>query len=433
MINQKSVAAVNASKFGDHFTKPLYNSYCFSNIPQTVKNLLADEHKPALPDDVLGDLPKSYNKVILFFVDAFGWRFFERYSDKYPFLKRIVDKGVVSKITSQFPSTTPAHVTAIHTGVPVGKSGIYEWFFYEPNIDSVIAPLLFSYAGDKARETLLRDGHDPKDVFPKVNIYKDLAKYGVKSFVYQQAEFTPSPFGDVVFEGAKVFPYHSFEEVFTQMTTDLLADNEKAYHFFYSDIIDHAGHVHGPSSPEFEAAVDAFFTAAETLFFQQLSGKLKDTIFLMTADHGQMEINPATTYYLNLEIPDFVKYVKTNKKGVPLIPAGAPRDMFLYIKEEYLDEVHTMLQKKYKDVAEVHKVQPFIDDEFFCAGKPSQVFLSRAANLVILPYKNQSFWWYERDKYLQLMYGHHGGMSKEEMETTFFALSDFDHTSPSIF
>src|SRR5436190_19101580 len=152
MLNTTSLNAVSSSTFSQQSVKPLYNSYCFSNIPQTISFLLTGEGNSALPLDVFGNLPTEYDKVILFFVDAFGWRFFERYAEKYEFLKTILNVGVVSKMTSQFPSTTAAHTTTIHTGLNVGQSGIYEWQYYEPIVDDIILPLFFSYARDKKRD-----------------------------------------------------------------------------------------------------------------------------------------------------------------------------------------------------------------------------------------------------------------------------------------
>src|SRR5689334_10518856 len=141
MINQESVMAVNASKLNERFGKPLYQTYCFSQIPQTIYRLLTGEGDNGLPASALGNLPERYDKVILLFVDAFGWRFFERYCESYPFLKRIAAQGVVSKLTTQFPSTTAAHTTTIHSGLPISESGIFEWSYYEPVVDRIIAPL----------------------------------------------------------------------------------------------------------------------------------------------------------------------------------------------------------------------------------------------------------------------------------------------------
>src|SRR5438046_5084031 len=162
MLNTTSLNAVNSSTFLQQSVKPLYDSYCFSNIPQTIEFLLTGEGQSGLPLDVFGSLPTRYDKVILFFVDAFGWRFFERYAEKYEFLKTMLAHGVVSKMTSQFPSTTAAHATCIHTGLNVGQSGVYEWNYYEPMVDEIISPLLFSYAGDKERNTLKRSPFPPE-------------------------------------------------------------------------------------------------------------------------------------------------------------------------------------------------------------------------------------------------------------------------------
>src|SRR2546425_9724707 len=140
MLNAASLNAVNSSKFSQRFVKPLFDSYCFSNIPQTIESLLTGQVKSSLPLDVFTGMPTKYNKIILFFIDGFGWRFFERCADKYPLLKTLLTHGVVSKMTSQFPSTTAAHVTSIHTGLNVAQSGIYEWNYYEPLIDDMISP-----------------------------------------------------------------------------------------------------------------------------------------------------------------------------------------------------------------------------------------------------------------------------------------------------
>lgn len=427
MINQKSVDAVNASKFGEQFTKPLYNSYCFSNIPQTVKNLLAGEGKQALPDDVLPSGMKQYDKVVLFFIDSFGWRFFEKYQEKYPFLQRIIKNGVASKITSQFPSTTPAHVTCIHTGLPVGESGVYEWIYYEPKVDAMISPLMFTYgkyAGVVKRRDMLKEtGIQPNEIYPNQTVYNDLKAHGIPSYLFQHIEYTPSPYSDVVFDGANIYPYMTLPQGLSNLSELLMKNkDEKGYYFLYFDKVDTMCHKYGPNSPQFEAEVDACMTILERLFMEKMSGKLKDTLFLMTADHGQSEIDPATTANINVLYPDTIKYFKTTKQGEIMAPAGATRDMFLYIKDEYLDEAASFYKEKLAGKAEVHYVKDLIDQGFFGPGKLSDVFLSRVANLVILPYRYESVWWYEKGSSEQIYFGHHGGLTPQEMETILFAI-----------
>src|SRR5579883_1106344 len=175
MLNTTSLNTVNNSTFSQQFVRPRYDSYCFSNLPATIAWLLTGQGAPALPPDVFGELPTRCEQIILVFIDAFGWRFFERCAERHPLLKTAITEGVVSKLTSQFPSTTAAHVTSIHTGLNVGQSGIYEWHYYEPQLDDIISPLLFSYARDGlTRETLKPTGVSPAALFPQQTFYRAL-------------------------------------------------------------------------------------------------------------------------------------------------------------------------------------------------------------------------------------------------------------------
>ena len=93
------------------FLKPRYDTGGFAGIPNRIKEAFASG---------------SYDAVVLFLVDGFGWRFFERFQDT-PFIKRIARDGTIEKLTSQFPSTTAAHLTTIHTGLPVGVCAAAEY------------------------------------------------------------------------------------------------------------------------------------------------------------------------------------------------------------------------------------------------------------------------------------------------------------------
>src|SRR4051794_15045610 len=111
MINQGSIQAVRDAQWNEHFIKPLYDSYCFSLLPTLVQSLFpgstADQvQSRELQNRLLGSLAGQYDRVVLFFIDAFGWRFFEKYADDYPFLSRFIKEGCATKLTSQFPSTT---------------------------------------------------------------------------------------------------------------------------------------------------------------------------------------------------------------------------------------------------------------------------------------------------------------------------------------
>ncbi|MFT3891856.1 MAG: alkaline phosphatase family protein [Anaerolineales bacterium] len=169
------------------FIKPRYDSGGYAGIPNRIKEAFAS---------------RNYDAVVLFLVDGFGWRFYERFQDA-AFIQRIAKYGKIEKLTSQFPSTTAAHVTTIHSGLPVGESGIYEWVYFEPQADAVIAPLLFSYAGTAERDTLRPAKIEPSSLYPRGTFYPDLRTMGVEPYVFGIRDYTPSTYSRVVMAGAE--------------------------------------------------------------------------------------------------------------------------------------------------------------------------------------------------------------------------------------
>ena len=419
MLNLASLNTVNTAKFSQRFVRPLYDSYCFSNLPATIDFLLTGQKSPMLPLDVLGNLPTKYNTVIFFFIDAFGWRFFERYAEKYAFLKTVSSQGVVSKLTSQFPSTTAAHVTCMHTGLNVGQSGVYEWNYYEPLVDDIISPLLFSYARDKIlRDTVKKASISPKQFFPNQTFYQTLQSRGVASHILQYQSYTPSTYSDIVFQGAAVHPYTTLQDALTTLTHLLVNQPQTAptYYFFYFDRIDAACHNHGPFSRQFEDEVDRLLTTLAQTFYKSVRGKTGNTLLMMSADHGQVEVDPRKTYYLNRQVPGIRRYLKTNQRANLLVPAGSARDMFLHVKDEYVDTLILDLKQRMAGRAEVYRTSELLAQNFFGRQPPSRLLLDRIGNVVILPYKHESVWWYEEGVFSMHFYGHHGGLTPEEME-----------------
>ena len=380
---------------------PLYDSGGFASLPQRISEQL---------------LSNRYEAVVFFLIDGFGWRFFERFQDE-PFLKQISHSGSVTKLTSQFPSTTAAHITTIHTGMPVGEHGIFEWYYYEPLLDRVIAPLLYSYAGTSQRDTLKPAGVKASQLYPTTTLYPPLKKKGVTATIFQQREYTPSTYSEAVDKGAKAFGYRTLPEALTNLAGRLADAKPPAYFFCYFDRIDAIGHEYGPDSTQMDAEILVFLLTMERIFLKAMAGNRKKILFLLTADHGQVETDPHTTIYINRD-PAFAgieNFLRSNRLGELIVPAGSARDFFLYIKDGRVEEAQAFLASRLEGLAEVRKVTSMMDAGYF-GPIISPKLRGRAGDLVILPYRGQSVWWYEKDKFEQKFYGHHGGLTKEELE-----------------
>ena len=403
---------MNRAGFGDRFVRPLGGDASFAALPATIEYALSGIGHP------IPAISGRYDRVVLVLIDAFGWRFFGRH-ERHPLLRRLAKDGVVVRLSSQFPSTTTAHLTTVHTGLPVGETGLYEWFMYEPSLDRIIAPLLFSYAGDDTRGTLLADHVRPDVLFPFGTLYQRLAAEGVRSFAFQDAAFTPSPYSSAMFNGATLRGEQSLAAMLVG-ATDAVDRCTPSYAFVYDGSVDAVGHQFGPSSGRFDAQTDSVLTTIDEVLLPRLARLGGSTLLLITADHGQVDIDPATTINVNVEWPEILDHLLRGKDGRPLAPAGSVRDLFLHVGDDSVEPVCHHLGRRLHGRAEVHAVADLIDAGLF--GTVTQRLRDRVGNVAVLPYASESVWW-DDPRLARGWLGGHGGLLADEVDTFVAALS----------
>jgi len=350
----------------------------FADLPGLVEKLLA-----------------RHDRVALVYFDAFGWRFFERHGEHALFRNAEAEKW-----ESQFPSTTTAHTTTIHTGLPVGEHGLYEWHVYEPRLDRLITPLWFCFAGDDRHDTLLAAGLRPEDVFPFPTLYERL---GVPCHVEMPASFAWSPPNSRLLSGADVYgfglPAHGLGRL-----ARALAGEERAYGTIYLPALDALMHAEGPESPGAAPVIEATLTAIATARWAE------GTCVLLTADHGMAAISPERTSYVNVVWPELSRHLEHGADGEPLAPAGSARDLFLHVVPERLDDVRVELSRRLEGKADVRRV----DDGLF--ADVGAALRERLANLVVLPHEGEAAYWLDPPRFEQRFRGQHGGLTANEME-----------------
>lgn len=419
MINADSVRAVEGAVWRGRFRAPLYESYSFLQVPRLIPSLF--DTPDAVAQRLLGPLAAPYDTVMLVMLDAFGWRFIRRYQDRYPFLQRFLTDGMVTRLTSQFPSTTAAHVTAIHTGLPVNQSGIYEWFMYEPSIERVIMPLYYSFAGDTSPNMLEQAGFRPDQIFPERTIYQSLAAQSVRSHVFQHQSIAHSNPTRALTAGAQRHAFPDLASGLRDLAGTARIEAGPAYSFFYWGQIDAEGHRHGPDSPRFEAEADRTLRLLEEVLMTELAGMTRKALLLVTADHGLVGVPRQRMLYLNHSLPEAVDWLQRTVSGTVIPPSGSPRDMVMHVAEERLEEARDQISAHLKGCAEVVLVSELAAEGFFGAGEASPAFTNRMGNLMVIPYENHAVWWdaYYRPTFI----GWHGGLAPAEMDTELLALA----------
>ena len=74
-----------------------------------------------------------------------------------------------------------------------------------------------------------------------------------------------------------------------------------------------------------------------------------------------------------------------------------------------LEDAQDYLARRLAGRAVVYRTADLIAAGFFGVAPVSETFLGRVGNLVVLPYRGEAVWWYEKDRFEQKYFGHHGG------------------------
>ncbi|HEU5216942.1 MAG TPA: alkaline phosphatase family protein [Gaiellaceae bacterium] len=359
-------------------------SRCFDELPGLIETSLAE-----------------HSRVVLIYFDAFGWRFLERHGD-HP----LFSGADVERWSARFPSTTTVHSTTIHSGLPLGEHGLYEWNVLEPRLNRLVTPLWFSFAGDDRPGTLRDIGLAPHDLFPEQTLYRRLLP--VPSHVAMPSGIAHSQTSKALLGDATVHPFDDTVEGLRLLCRALAAE-ERAYGTIYLGDADALMHMVGPDAPEVAALMQATLSAiAEALWPE-------GTIVLLTADHGMEAISPERTAYVNVVWPELEQHLVEGADGKPLAPAGSCRDLFLHVLPERLDEVAARLGELLEGVAALRKVETLIAEGLF-GPSVTEALTSRLANLVVLPEPGEAAYWLEPGRFEQRFFGQHGGLTANEME-----------------
>ncbi|HET7568235.1 MAG TPA: alkaline phosphatase family protein [Gaiellaceae bacterium] len=350
---------------------------------------------PALVEELMG----GHERVVLVYFDAFAWRFAERHAG-HPLLR----EAEVERWASQFPSTTAVHTTTIHTGLPVGEHGIYEWHVYEPRLDRLVTPLWHCFAGDPERDTLFRAGLEGADLFPFETLYE---RWEWPSHVAQPAAYAFSPASRCLLRGATVHPFRPVSEGLGLLARALAAE-ERGYATIHLPELDTHMHLAGPDSPDVDRIVGATLDAIRAAPWP--SG----TAVLVTSDHGMAAISPERTSYVNVVWPELPEHLVHGADGKPLAPAGSARDLFLHVLPDRLDEVAARLGTLLEGKADVRRVDELVAEGLF--GEVGERLRARLANLVVLPHPGEAAYWLEPGRFEQRFLGQHGGLWPDEAE-----------------
>lgn len=396
---------------------PQYEGYCFSNIPAAMQYLFGLRATSSLSPifDKAGIAPARQQKVVALLLDGFGWNQWLKYADRYEFLKRFAEKGVLAPVTAVFPSTTSSAVTTIHSGLTPQEHGLPEWWVYFEELQQIIITLLFRPLDGDRVDQLLESGASPRILFDGNTWYKALGESGIPAFNLINDAFKNSAYSSVVLKDSTVVPFMEASGLVKTLCSKLAEVASPAYFLAYWGEIDGVAHDCGVHSEPYLAELELLMPLLQKEFIERLPGKVaEETVLMVFADHGQINVDPKDTIYLN-KFPKLVENLRTGSDGEKILPWGSARDVFLAVEEGRLDEMVGFLTEALEGKVRVLKTDEALRDGMFGHGDLHAKFRSRLGDILLLPEGNLTLW-YERPYRKKFrMLGMHGGLSPDEM------------------
>ncbi|MCY0859095.1 MAG: alkaline phosphatase family protein [Sulfolobaceae archaeon] len=332
-------------------------------------------------------------RFLLILVDGLGYDLFTKVYRTQQI------KGVeVVKGYTVFPSTTATVITTLFTALTPAEHGVLGYITFSKVLGSLVNSLRYSHPSEQDRDSL-KDGLSFSKAFPEVRSYledvKDKNTVEIIPKGIEQTEFTIATHGKM----KETRTYTNYWDGIYNLRK-VLEDEKYEFVYFYIDAVDSLEHKYGALT---EPVLEAATTIVNDLI--SLAVKFKDKFStVLTADHGQVTVEKMIKFNDDRRLLEMVE--------VP--PYGDSRAIFIrsrYNVKKYLEETYPQLR--------VYDRQEIVDKRLL--GKDSPYI----PDYIAVPLDNKGYVYvFKEASELEKLKGHHGGLSKEEMEIPMVFIHD---------
>ena len=357
------------------------------NLPQSILKYFKEPTNQATLSEVDQRLLKGYNHIALVVLDGLGLNLLNLHQAETSFLRSKFE----TTLSSVFPPTTAAATTALLTGLTPYESGYLGWFQYFKEAD--IHYTIF----------MNEDYYDPKKAIPK-DFYK---RYLKRDTIFDRIAKTRKA------KTKQFFPkkvdkqgYDTFDEGLKRMI-EFQKNNQKTLSYLYSIEPDASQHQHGITSKEVSEALKSLDTSLKAA-----AEKLpKDTLLLITADHGLIDIEP-------IHLFDYHDITSTFEH----LPAGEPRATQFFIKDGMQEYFIGFFNEHFSEYFNLYTKEEFLSKKLLGEGEKSPLIDECLGDFIAIAKDRFIFKLSDEKSHL----AHHAGMTKGELDVPLFILERKD-------
>lgn len=274
-------------------TYPNYN-HSILNLMNSVLNHFGAEHTHTTLPKLDYILSKNYKNVVVMVFDAMGSKNIESILPKDSFIR----KHMIDEITSIYPPTTTAATTTLESGLAPMEHSWLGWSLHFDEVNENVN--IFINTNDKGEN--VADYHVARHYIPYKSVIDKIKDIG------NVEAYSVSPFG--------TYPINDIYELMSSVET-LCNKDEKNYIYTYWPEPDSSMHIKGILSED-----SIYWVNKIDRMVEELSGRLKDTLLIITADHGH--INGKN---------ELIENYKDITSCLKWLPSIEPRSLAFYVKE----------------------------------------------------------------------------------------------------
>lgn len=314
-------------------------------------------------------------KIFLLLVDGMGGNLIDRKLEPNCFLR----KNMIKKVSTVFPATTVAATTSIRNGKAPNENAWLGWVQYLSEVNDYIIP----FTGIGFYNDIKYGNNIMTDAIPVKSIEDELNDLNIKSRAL---------FPDFAEDGCENF------DVMCKRLVDYSNSDEYRFIYAYWDKYDANMHEYGPNSKECDDYLKYINDAIE-----KLSNNLsEDTMLIVTADHGQVEIKEE----YNLYGSKYDKYII----GKPFLEARA---CMLNIKEGMHEKFEMEFKKEFEDKFVLLNRKQILETKLFGYKQSHPRFKEFIGDYLAIGKRNTVLVY--KEIYEPMLKGQHSGISDDEL------------------
>ena len=372
--------------------KPNYKQGNIVNLMSSLlQGLGAHSRYPQLDRTLSKEIKKASN-VVLVVIDGLG-------ADSLRKLPQgsFLRKYYYRTLTTVFPSTTTAAITTFLTGVSPQEHGFVAWYMKLKEFGGevvIILPYITKEGKPLSHSVSLKM---PRSLFEQVPV----PTYLILKRRYYESRYNHLLGGKAHFLGYRAAKLAEF----AQATQKAILSPGRKYIYTYWSRFDDLSHWYGKESREARQHLWELDGALE-----RLAGKLlgTNTLLLITADHGQISTTKEKTIILE-QHPQFLNCLTASL-------CGEARAAMFYVHPEKRKQFEQYVQKKWGNYCQLSTSSELLQQGYFGLHQPHPSLKDRIGDYILIPQSNYIFKEHTISKKHPFLVGHHGGLSREEME-----------------